>query len=119
MADGFYKRALELHGLSVCLPAPADQEAIHNIIYSELITGAIVSESVKRFNRILSSFLSQGVDAVLLGCTELGMLVRDQVPPVPIVDSARVHAEMAWRIAVHAEAFLSRDFKRSGTGSSD
>jgi aspartate racemase len=104
MADGFYKQALELRGLSVSLPPTTDQEAIHNIIYSELIRGKIVPESVKKFNLILSSFLSQGVDAVLLGCTELGMLVSAQPPPVQIVDSAQVHAQSAWRVAVHEEA---------------
>lgn len=107
MSDGFYKERLEQCGLSVCLPSQAEQEAIHNIIYSELIEGRVSPESVDTFARILDNFLSQGTEAVLLGCTELEMLTRNKNISMPLLDSTQLHAEMAWRIAVHIEPLPS------------
>ena len=100
MSDGFYAEGLESRGLSVLLPTAAEQEAIHGIIYHELIRGAVEPQSVEIFSGIARGLLSRGADAVLLGCTELELLTRGSPLGPKLVDSTRVHADAAWAMSV-------------------
>jgi aspartate racemase len=83
MSDGFYARGLEARGLDVVLPEAAEQDEIHRIIYEELIAGRIVPGSRARFTEIAQSLASRGADAVLLGCTELEILMANAALPMP------------------------------------
>jgi aspartate racemase len=95
MGDGFYTRALEERGLAVILPEPAEQQAIHRMVYDELIFGRAEAPSRERFGTICRRLVERGADAVLLACTELVLIA----PDAPYLDSAEVHAVAAWRRA--------------------
>lgn len=100
MSDGFYAAGLEKHGLCVLTPLPDEQEAIHRIIYNELISGKVTPSSLRRFDEIAQSLLERGADAVLLGCTELQMLMRDDSSGIRLIDSTKIHADAAWEVAL-------------------
>jgi aspartate racemase len=100
MSDGFYVEGLESHGLTVVTPSPTEQESIHRIIYDELISGKVNRASVRNFSEVCQDLLRRGADRILLGCTELELLTRDDSPGPGFIDSTRVHADAAWEIAV-------------------
>lgn len=100
MSGGFYVDGLEQRGLTVMLPELSEQDVIHRIIYEELILGRVVPESVQAFAGIIHGFSRRGADAVVLGCTELDLLTTEKNSPIELIDSARVHAEAAWQVAI-------------------
>lgn len=100
MSDGFYTEGLESRGLSVVVPNVSHQQTIHNIIYDELIFGRANTSSANKFIKIAQGLLARGAEAILLGCTELELLVRERPAELRIVDSTAVHAEMAWEISI-------------------
>lgn len=100
MSDGFYARALEHHGLNVLLPTPEQQETIHRLIYDELISGKVSDQAIDRFGQIARDLMARGAETVLLACTELELLTRNGAFPTPTLDTARLHAEYAWEMAV-------------------
>jgi aspartate racemase len=100
MSDGFYAAGLERRGLKALLPARDEQEAIHRIIYDELILGRVDERSVRRFTEIGEGLLRRGAEAVLLGCTELELLVRERDFKAKTIDSTLAHADAAWEAAV-------------------
>jgi aspartate racemase len=107
MSDGFYAQGLERHGLKVILPSLAQQEQIHRIIYEELIAGEVKASSTSQFAKIARDLSERGAQAILLGCTELVMLVKDSPLELETIDSTRLHADAAWRKAVgldHSES---------------
>ena len=103
MSRGFYVEELEKRGLAVVLPVPADQDVIHKIIFEELIAGKVLPASVEAFARIVSNLSSRDADAVFLGCTELDMLADQVKPGCLFIDSAKVHAEAAWSVAMSGD----------------
>jgi aspartate racemase len=106
MSDGFYSEGLESRGLSVLVPTASQQQTIHKIIYDELIFGRVNTSSANKFIEIARGLLRRGADAILLGCTELELLVREHPSEIRFVDSTEVHAEMAWEISI-GKAHLS------------
>lgn len=100
MSDGFYARGLEEKGLKVILPTNNQQDIIHQIIYEELIQGKIKSSSINKFAVIAESLLNKRADVILLGCTELELLTRENSLQAPTLDSTRIHAEAAWKISI-------------------
>jgi len=99
MSGGFYEQALTGRGLRVVIPAEDDQETIHRIIYEELTAGVIEPASQAAFREAGRRLLERGAEAVLLGCTELEMLVREGADDLPVLDTTATHAEAAWRYA--------------------
>jgi aspartate racemase len=99
MSDGFYSQGLESQGLKVIIPSTTQQDQIHRIIYEELIAGVVKRESIEAFAKIGQDLTACGAQAVLLGCTELVMLVENPTE-LNTIDSTRLHAEAAWRRAV-------------------
>ena len=99
MSDGFYAEGLESHGLSVLVPNASEQEIIHSIIYDELIFGRASTSSAKKFTEIAQGLLERGAETILLGCTELELLIREQASELSVIDSTEVHAETAWEIS--------------------
>jgi aspartate racemase len=96
MEDDFYRGRLErLHGLTVLVPDAADRDAVHGIIYEELVLGRVEPESRSKLVRIISSLGEQGAQGVIAGCTEIGLLVNENDSPLPFFDTARIHAEEA------------------------
>jgi aspartate racemase len=96
MEQRFYKeRLLERHGLRVLVPDQADRELVHRIIYEELCLGKALPESRTQYQRIMSNLVSQGAEAVILGCTEISLLVGPEDATVPLFDTTSIHARSA------------------------
>ena len=96
MEQDFYKGRLHRnHGLEVLVPDQGDRETVHRTIYQELCLGKINSDSKAEYLRIIDSLASQGAEAVILGCTEIGMLVSQADTRVRLLDTTAVHAQKA------------------------
>jgi aspartate racemase len=96
MEEDFYRaRLIEQHGLEVIIPPPADQEIIHRIIYDELCVGKVIDASRKQYQRIMQALVEHGAQAIILGCTEISLLVGAQDATVPLFDTTAMHAQAA------------------------
>ena len=96
MEEDFYKGRLEnKHALEVLVPNKKDREIIHNIIYKELCLGKINSSSKKEYLRIIENLANSGAQGVILGCTEIGMLVNQNDTEVILLDTTAIHARKA------------------------
>ena len=93
MEQDFYKgRLTEKHGIEVLIPDADDVDIIHNIIYYELVLGEIKEESRKEYIRIISKSIEAGAEGVILGCTEIPLLVKQADCSVPVFDTTTIHA---------------------------
>jgi aspartate racemase len=102
MEENFYRdRLRERHGLQLLIPTPQDRETIHRIIYHELCLGRIVEQSRSEYLRIMADLIVQGAQAIILGCTEISLLVGPQDSAVPLFDTTDIHAGQAaeWALA--------------------
>ncbi len=96
MEQEFYKgRLTKNYGLQVLVPDDEDREIIHQVIYKELCLGEIEFDSKMEYLRIIDSLASKGVEAVILGCTEIGMLVNQSDTHVRLLDTTAIHVEKA------------------------
>lgn len=104
MEGDFYRRRLiERHGIDVVIPDEDDRETVHRVIYNELVKGLIRSESRKHFQRIIGSLAGKGAGGVVLGCTEIPLLVGPGDAAIPIFDTTRIHATAAVDAALAEE----------------
>jgi aspartate racemase len=101
MEEDFYRGRLESrHGLAVLTP-PADQrDLVHRVIYGELCLGNVRGESRQGFRQVVAGLVAEGAQGVILGCTEIGLLLRREDAPVPLFDTAAIHAETAAEFAL-------------------
>lgn len=96
MEGDFYKgRLVHQHNLNVLIPDDAGREIVHRIIYDELVVGAIKPESRAAYIDIIDRLAGQGAEGVILGCTEIGQLVKPDDSPLPVFDTAYLHAVAA------------------------
>ena len=96
MEGEFYKGRLSgKYGLQVTVPDAPEREIVHRIIYDELVLGEIRQSSKEQYLAIIERMLDQGVQGVILGCTEIGLLVHQQDSRVPLFDTTLIHAEAA------------------------
>lgn len=96
MEQEFYKGRLQAHyGLEVLVPNAADRQVIHRVIYEELCLGKVEAASNAAYLRIIDTLAAQGAEAVILGCTEIGMLVKQSDTVVPLYDTTAIHAAKA------------------------
>ncbi|HUG58539.1 MAG TPA: aspartate/glutamate racemase family protein [Candidimonas sp.] len=103
MEQDFYKkRLLEHHGLQVLIPGPQDRDIVHTIIYEELCLGIVQPESRREYQRIMASLIAAGAEAVILGCTEISLLVGPQDALIPLFDTTAIHARQAAESALAA-----------------
>jgi aspartate racemase len=101
MEQAFYRERLsQRHGLKVIVPDDQDRETIHRIIYDELCLGAVLPESRSAYRRIIESLATQGAQAVILGCTEISLLVSQADSRVPLFDTTAIHAKAAAEAAL-------------------
>ena len=101
MEQEFYKgRLINNYGLKVLIPNRNDRQIVHDIIYQELCLGKIESDSKAEYLRIIDALAAQGAEAVILGCTEIGMLVNQADTNVRLLDTAVIHAEKAVEYAI-------------------
>lgn len=98
MEEDFLRgRLMERHGLEVLTPPGADGKRVHDVIYDELCKGQINAESRAAFRDIIARLADAGCGGVILGCTEIGLLVHDEDSPIPLFDTTIIHAEAAAR----------------------
>ncbi|WP_159564573.1 aspartate/glutamate racemase family protein [Budvicia diplopodorum] len=101
MEQDFYKgRLSEQHNIRVIVPDESDRELVHNVIYQELCLGQINDESRQAFNEIMQRLVDKGAQGIILGCTEIGLLVGEQDASVPLYDTAKIHAVQAAEISL-------------------
>lgn len=101
MEQEFYKKRLTNNfGLRVLVPNEDDRQIVHKIIYHELCKGIIKEESKVEYLRIIDTLVAQGAEAVILGCTEIGMLIKQSDTNVRLFDTAAIHAEKAVKCAI-------------------
>lgn len=103
MEQEFYKGRLEQkHGLNVLTPDEQGRADVHRVIYQELCLGAIRSNSKQRYLEVIDQLSNAGAQAVILGCTEIGLLVQQSDTPVRLYDTTALHARKAVEIATTA-----------------
>jgi len=101
MEQDFYRgRLMEKFGLTVHIPEPPDREIVHRIIYEELVLGTIKEKSRQQYGRIIQSLAEMGAKGIILGCTEIGLLVQDSDSELPLFDTTRLHAQAAVEFAL-------------------
>lgn len=101
MEEDFYKgRLVDNYGLEVIVPGEDDRNVIHDVIYNELVKGKIFPESKETFLRIIEKMEALGAEGVILGCTEIGLLVKNGDCRVPLFDTTLIHAEAAVEFAL-------------------
>ena len=101
MEEEFYKgRLTEKFGLKVNIPNAQEREIVHRVIYDELVVGKIQQRSKAQLINIIEQMVSQGAEGIILGCTEIGLLVQQEDSQVPLFDTTRIHAEAAVEYAL-------------------
>ncbi|WP_017460498.1 aspartate/glutamate racemase family protein [Dyella ginsengisoli] len=100
MEQAFYVDRLAAHGLDVLVPPPAEREEVHRVIYQELCAGRFEPSSRARFRQVMAGLVSRGAQGVILGCTEIGLLVDADDASVPLFDTTRLHALAAVEAAL-------------------
>jgi len=100
MSDGFYQDRLSEFGLETIVPSPGDQETIHRVIVEELIRGHCSAESRNDYTKVINGLVSQGAQGIILGCTEIPLLIKQEDIQVPLLDTAVIHAEAALNFSI-------------------
>lgn len=101
MEQDFYKgRLTEKHGIKVLIPEGDDLNAVHNIIYNELVLGKIKDESRKIYQTIIENLAQKGAQGVILGCTEIPLLIKQKNVNIPVFDTTTIHAEKTVEFAL-------------------
>lgn len=101
MEEEFYKgRLIQKHGLQVMIPMPEDRSIVHRVIYDELVIGKINPTSRAQYQRIIDELVEQGCEGIVLGCTEIGLLVKEADSRVPLFDTTQIHAIAAVEYAL-------------------
>lgn len=100
MEQDFYKDILINEGIEVLTPQGEDARLINRVIYNELCRGAVLEQSKREYMRIIDLLARKGAQGVILGCTEIGLLIRQEDIPLPVFDTARIHAEEAALYAI-------------------
>jgi len=101
MEEEFYKgRLSQNYGLKVIIPNAGEREIVHRVIYDELVIGEIKQHSKEQYIGIIENMVNQGAEGIILGCTEIGLLIHQQDCRVPLFDTTRIHAEAAVEYAL-------------------
>ena len=101
MEEDFYRARLEgRHHLRVLVPSLDDRDIVHRIIYDELCHGIVAESSREQYRRMIQSLVDAGAEAIILGCTEIGLLIHAADSAVPLFDTTQLHAEAAVTLAL-------------------
>lgn len=100
MTQDFYKKKLTEAGISVLIPDAASVEIINDIIYHELCLGIISPQSKQKYLSVIDEFSHKGAQGVILGCTEIGLLIQQKDTALPVFDTTQIHAEKAALLAL-------------------
>ena len=102
MQEDFYLPRLEAAGIRVLLPEAAEMEEVNRIIYEELCVGTVKEFSRETLSALVKTMRRGGAEGVILGCTELGMILKDEDAAIPLLDTVKIHSEAAVRMALEA-----------------
>lgn len=103
MEEDFYKgRLTGKHGLEVVIPTEEEREIVHRVIYDELCVGEIKQSSKEQYVSIMDHLVRNGAEGIILGCTEISLLVRDEDSQVPLFDTTNIHAVAAVEYALES-----------------
>jgi aspartate racemase len=106
MEEDFYKRRLsEQFGLNVIVPEEADRALVHQVIYEELCLGVVDVGSRAKYLNIIDQLVERGAEAVILGCTEIAMLVKPEHTKIKLFDTTAIHAEKAVAFALEPSKY--------------
>ncbi|QJD58016.1 aspartate/glutamate racemase family protein [Pseudomonas sp. gcc21] len=100
MEQAFYRERLEAQGIDVLVPEAQDRALVHDIIYSELCQGIVTEQSRTRYLAVIDELAANGAQAVILGCTEIALLVQQQHSTVPLYDTTQIHVNEAIAYAI-------------------
>jgi aspartate racemase len=101
MEEDFYKgRLVNNYGLDVIIPGSEDREIVHRVIYDELCAGIIKTDSKQQYKGIIQHLVQEGAEGIILGCTEIGLLVKQEDSPVLLFDTTEIHAQAAVKYAL-------------------
>lgn len=103
MKQEFYKEKLIFAGIDVLIPDENDMELVNHVIYDELCLGVISEKSKEEVLRIIAKLADQGAEGVILGCTEIGLLIKQEDTMIPLFDTAQIHAKKAAIDAIDAD----------------
>jgi aspartate racemase len=101
--DFYVGRLRDVHGLDVLVPDEPDRRLVHDVIYQELCVGIIADESRTHYQRIIADLAARGAEGILLGCTEIDLLIGPQDAPIPVFDTTRLHVQRAVDLALGSE----------------
>lgn len=102
MTQDFYKKRLTDKGIDVVIPNEEDIDIVNDIIFHELCVGEIREESRKKFLEIMDKLKCSGAEGVILGCTEIGLLIHQSDSTLPVFDTTRIHARSAVEMALNS-----------------
>lgn len=103
MTQDFYRQRLRDRGLEVLVPDEADVALVNDVIFHELCVGTIREESRTEFQRIIAELRAHGAEGVILGCTEIGLLIHPEDACLPVFDTTQIHARRAAELALAEE----------------
>ncbi|MEG7335499.1 aspartate/glutamate racemase family protein [Bacillus sp. 0102A] len=95
MEQDFYRSRIESHDINVIVPSDEERELINHIIYQELCLGEIKQSSRNMYKKMINHLVDRGAEGIILGCTEIGLLVKAEDSEVPLFDTAFIHAQTA------------------------
>jgi aspartate racemase len=98
--DFYVGRLRDRHGVDVLVPGPDDRRLIHDVIYNELCVGIVRDDSRDEYRRVMRELAHRGAEGILLGCTEIDLLVGPEDAPVPVFDTTRLHVQKAVELAL-------------------
>ncbi|PEN40476.1 aspartate racemase [Bacillus toyonensis] len=100
MEQDFYKSRIEENNIKVIVPVEKNREKLNEIIYTELCIGKITSQSREYYKRVIEELVQKGAQGIILGCTEIGLLIKQEDVLVPIFDTTFIHAMEAVNVAL-------------------
>lgn len=100
MEQDFLKERLTAQGLQVLVPETEDRQAVHRIIYDELCVGVISDASRERYQQVIEALAVRGAQAIILGCTEISLLIKPEHSELPLLDTTELHARAAVAFAL-------------------
>lgn len=102
MEQDFYRGRVAGHGLNVLIPDAGARADVHRVIYGELVLGVVSSASRERFVQVIEALAAQGAEGIILGCSEIELLIEPGNSPLPLFPTTRLHAEAAVRLALES-----------------
>jgi aspartate racemase len=100
MSHDFYPKALSKVGIETMVPDSEDQKVVNDVIFHELTRGIITDESKVKYLKIIQKMVDGGIEGIILGCTEIPLLIKQDDLKIHVLDSSRIHAETALKYAL-------------------